>query len=84
MKLKRIIMSLVLVPVALILVVFIIANREMMSVNFNPFNLEDVRWRVHAPTFVFLFVFLGGGVVLGSLVTWIGQHKYRKKAKRID
>jgi len=83
-KLKRIILSLVLVPLAVILVVFIIANRGMVSIHFNPFDLEDAYWRVRAPLFVFLFVFLSLGVVVGSLVTWIGQHKYRKKLKKIE
>jgi len=84
MRLKRIIMSLILVPLALVLVIFIIANREVMRVNFNPFDLEGTSWSIQAPAFVFLFVFLSAGVVVGSLVTWIGQHKYRKKAHHID
>jgi len=81
MRLKRIITALIVVPIALILVAFIIANREMMRVRFNPFADEGSGWIMQAPAFVFLFAFLGVGVVVGSVVTWAGQHKYRKKAR---
>jgi len=84
MKLRRIITVLIIVPIALILIVFIIANREMMSVSFNPFDRQDEGWTLRAPAFIFLFAFLGLGVVVGSVVTWVSQHPYRKKARRVD
>jgi len=84
MKLKRIIAAAIIVPLAVLLVAFIIANREMMSVRLNPFVDDGQGFEARAPAFVFLFVFLGLGVVVGSIATWIGQHKYRKKARRFD
>jgi len=84
MRLKRIIMMFIMVPIALALIVFIIANREMMSVRFNPFDHEDQSWTIRAPAFIFLFACLGMGVVVGSVATWVGQHHYRRKARRID
>jgi len=84
MGLKRMIAALIIVPVALILIVFIIANREMMSVHFNPFDMEDLTLTLHAPAFVFLFAALAIGVVVGSITTWLSQHAYRKKARLID
>jgi len=82
MTLKRLVALVVLIPVALLLIAFIIANREMMVLEFNPFAGDTSNWQVRAPVFLFLFIFLGIGVVLGSVATWIGQHKYRKAARR--
>jgi len=84
MRLKQMITALIIIPIALVLIIFIIANREMMEVRFNPFDYEDSSWTIRAPAFIFLFACLGIGVVVGSLVTWISQHPYRKKARRID
>jgi len=82
MSFKRLAALVVLIPVALLLIAFIIANREMMVLEFNPFAQGASNWQVRAPVFLFLFIFLGLGVVLGSVATWIGQHKYRKAARR--
>jgi len=84
MSFKRLITLIILIPIALLLIAFIIANREMMVLEFSPFAQAGVNWQVRAPVFLFLFIFLGAGVVLGSVTTWIGQHKYRKAARRFN
>jgi len=84
MRVKRIITAILVIPIALMLIAFIIANREMMNVRLNPFADEGTGWSMNAPAFVFFFAFLGLGVVVGSIATWAGQHKYRKKLRRME
>jgi len=84
MKIKRIIAAIIVVPIALALIAFIIANREMMTVRLNPFAEEGTGWSMSAPAFIFFFGFLGLGVVVGSVATWVGQHKYRKKLRQME
>lgn len=78
---KKIINLLVLVPLAIILVVLCVANRQSVTLALNPFKPDDVLMSFSAPFFVFIFLSLILGVVLGSLVTWFSQGKYRKRAR---
>lgn len=78
---KKIINLLVLVPLAIILVVLCVANRQSVTLALNPFKPDDALMSFSAPFFVFIFLSLILGVVLGSLVTWFSQGKYRKRAR---
>ncbi|NTE85070.1 LapA family protein [Agrobacterium rubi] len=78
---KKIINLLVLVPLAIILVILCVANRQAVTLALNPFRPDDSMLSFSAPFFVFIFLSLILGVVLGSLVTWFSQGKYRKRAR---
>jgi uncharacterized integral membrane protein len=77
----RFIKLIVLVPIAIILVVLSVANRHFVTLALNPFRPDDALLSVSLPLFVFLFIALMAGVVLGSLVTWFAQGRYRKQAR---
>lgn len=77
----RFIKLIVLVPIAVILVVLSVANRHFVTLALNPFRPDDTLLSISLPLFVFLFVALMSGVVLGSLVTWFAQGRYRKQAR---
>lgn len=78
---KKIINLVVLVPLAIILVVLCVANRQEVRLALNPFRPEDSLLSFSAPFFVFIFLATIFGVLLGSLVTWFTQGKYRKRAR---
>jgi Protein of unknown function (DUF1049). len=78
---KRIISLLILVPVAIVLVVLSVANRQTVTLALNPFETSDRVLSVSAPFFVFLFAALIAGMVIGSVATWFKQGKYRAKAR---
>ncbi|MBB3946780.1 putative integral membrane protein [Rhizobium skierniewicense] len=78
---KKIINLLVLVPLAIILVVLCVANRQAVTLALNPFRPDDSLLSFSAPFFVFIFLSLILGIVLGSMVTWFSQGKYRKRAR---
>lgn len=78
---KKIINLLILVPLAIILVVLCVANRQSVTLALNPFRPDDAVMSFSAPFFVYIFLSLILGVFLGSLVTWFSQGKHRKRAR---
>ena len=77
----RFIKLIVLVPIAIVLVLLSVANRHFVTLALNPFRPDDTLLSISLPLFVFLFIALMAGVILGSLVTWFAQGKYRKQAR---
>jgi uncharacterized integral membrane protein len=79
----RLLKYLILAPVAALILVFAFANRESVTIYFDPIGghgLDPVR----APEFVALLLALAVGVVLGSVSTWIGQGRHRRAARRAE
>ncbi|SOC44218.1 hypothetical protein SAMN05892877_112112 [Rhizobium subbaraonis] len=79
--LKKIVNLVVLVPIGIILIVLSVANRQPVRMALNPFRPEDTLLSMTAPFFVFLFLSLILGMILGAVATWVSQHKYRKRAR---
>ena len=78
---KRIINVVVLLPIAIVLIVLSVANRQSVTLALNPFRPEDTVLSVTAPFFVYLFLAVIFGLVVGALATWFAQGKYRKRAR---
>lgn len=73
----------VLIPLAIVLVVLSVANRQTVAMALNPFRPDDSVLRIEAPFFVFLFLALIVGLLLGSFATWFAQGKYRRRARQL-
>ncbi len=78
---KKLMNILVLIPVGIVLIVLSVANRQTVTLALNPFNPADSVLSASAPFFVFLFLAVILGLIVGSLATWFGQGKYRKRAR---
>jgi uncharacterized integral membrane protein len=78
---KKIINIVVLAPIGIVLIVLSVANRQPVRLALNPFRPEDTVLSMTAPFFVYLFLALILGMILGAAATWISQHKYRKRAR---
>lgn len=81
--LKRIAGWVVLVPLSIVLVVFSLANRQLVVVNFNPFVPTEALTSPGAgvPLFLVIFAFLLIGVVLGGVATWLAQSPHRQRER---
>jgi uncharacterized integral membrane protein len=79
---KRILTIVVLVPVAIVLIALAVANRTFVPFTLNPFDPGDPGLTLSLPLFVFLFIALLVGVLIGSAATWLRQGRYRKMARR--
>ena len=81
MLVKRIILVVILVPLAVILVTLAVANRGVVPFTFDPFNPGNPSLTVALPLFVWLLASLGVGVALGGAATWMRQGMYRSLAR---
>ena len=79
--LKKLINIVILVPLGVLLIVLSVANRQTVTLALNPFNTADSVLSVSAPFFVFLFLAVVLGLVLGAAATWLAQGKYRRRAR---
>ncbi len=78
---KKIVNLLILLPLAIILIILCVANRESVTLALNPFQPSDSVLSFTAPFFVFIFLSVLFGILLGSAATWISQGKHRKRAR---
>lgn len=79
--LNRVLLVVVLVPLAVILIALAVANRVPVAFTLDPFNPGNPGLTLQLPLFVMLFLALGLGLILGSFATWWKQGRYRKEAR---
>ncbi|MEX6508529.1 lipopolysaccharide assembly protein LapA domain-containing protein [Jiella sp. M17.18] len=75
----KILSFIILVPLAIILVIFCVANRESVPVSLDPLG-NMPQFAFQAPLFILLMGSVIIGVVLGGLGTWLTQAHYRRKS----
>lgn len=74
--------ALVLVPVALLIVLFSVANRGAVRVSFDPFSRDLPALSYEVPLFAVVLAAIFVGVLVGGLASWLAQGKHRKAARR--
>ena len=79
--LQKLFMMFVVVPLAIILVVFAVANRHPVAVSFDPFGSDAPALTATLPLFILILLLLGLGVLIGGFMTWLSQSKWRKAAR---
>lgn len=80
---NKIVGWLVLVPLCGLMVFFALANRQLVSVNLNPFAAPaDAGAAGYGiPLFVVLYAVLLIGVLLGGTATWFAQAAHRRSER---
>lgn len=81
MTAKRIFSWIIGAPVAVVLVSFAVANRHWTDVSFDPLNKADPWLMISMPTYLLLFVGIFIGMIVGGVVVWMRQGKWRKVAR---
>lgn len=82
--LRKIVNVLIVLPLALIFIVFAVANRHLVTVSFDPFNSADPAVGATLPLFVVIVAVAILGVIAGGVATWFGQRRWRSAARRSD
>jgi len=67
-----------LVPLAIVLILLSVANRHWVMFSIDPLNTENPAFSLSLPFFVFIFLALIIGAIIGSTLTWFAQSKYRR------
>lgn len=81
---RKFVTAVVLVPLALIIIAFAVANREIVTVSFDPFNIANPAFATRLPLFVLIFILVIFGVILGGVAAWLRQGAWRRTARRLD
>lgn len=84
MMLRKLVIAIILVPLAIVIVAFAVANRQIVTVLFDPFSSRDTGSAVSLPLFVVIFVVLIFGVIVGGVAAWLRQSKWRAAARRAE
>ena len=79
---RKIINVLVVLPLAILFVIFAVANRHFVTVSFDPFNASDPALSLTTPLFVVIIAAAVCGVAAGGIATWFGQRRWRKAARQ--
>ena len=75
--LRRLVAAVILVPLAIIIIAFAVANRQTVTVSFDPFSPHEPVASVALPLFVLIILALIIGVIIGGVASWLGQGKWR-------
>jgi hypothetical protein len=76
----RVLKFLFLAPLAALILIFAYANREWVTINFDPIGGSGLT-PLATPQYVALLVAMAFGVVVGGVSTWLGQSKHRRAAR---
>ena len=81
---RKIVSALIVVPLAAVIIVFAVANRQSVTVSFDPFSSSSPAYAATLPLFVVIFTVLILGVLVGGIAAWIGQGKWPLAARKRD
>jgi uncharacterized integral membrane protein len=78
---RKVVKALVLIPLAIILIAFAVANRQTVTVSFDPFDRADPAFSVALPLYVLILALVIAGVVVGGMSAWLRQGRWRWRAR---
>lgn len=78
----RLIKLLFLLPVAIALVLFGVANRQIVTLVLDPVSPQAEAFKISVPLFAFFFATLALGIVAGSVTTWFAQGRHRRAERQ--
>jgi uncharacterized integral membrane protein len=79
---RKIVTAVIVVPLAAVIVAFAVANRQTVTVSFDPFSAASPAATL--PLFAVIFAVLIFGVLVGGIAAWLRQGKWRRTARRLD
>jgi uncharacterized integral membrane protein len=82
--LRKIIAAVILVPLAVVIIAFAVANRQIVTVSLDPFSSEHPAASLTLPLFALIIVLLVIGVLIGGIAAWLRQTKWRRTARRFE
>jgi uncharacterized integral membrane protein len=78
---KNALKAIVLLPVALIIILFAVANRQITTISLDPFNSEAPAFALSAPLFLVILLMVMLGVLIGGVAAWLSQAPARAAAR---
>ncbi len=81
---RKIVTAIIVVPLAIVIIAFAVANRQVVTVSFDPFSSTSPAYAASLPLFVLIFVLVILGVIIGGVAAWLRQAAWRRTARRLD
>jgi uncharacterized integral membrane protein len=81
---RKIVSAVILIPLLVIFVAFAVANRQSVTVSFDPFSSTAPAYAATLPLYAIIFVVIIVGVLVGGVASWISQRYWRRATKRLD
>jgi hypothetical protein len=80
---RRFLKAILMIPAFAVLVALAVANRQPVTVSFNPFDSPDPDLAVTVPLYIVGFTVLIAGVVVGGIAAWLKQGRRRRIGSRL-
>jgi uncharacterized integral membrane protein len=77
---RKLIAVLILVPLAIVIVVLAVANRQGVTISLDPIS-QARTLAVTLPLFLVILISLTLGVIVGGVAAWLKQSKWRRHAR---
>jgi len=81
---RNIVAALILVPLAVVIIAFAVANRQIITVSLDPFSAEHPAALVTLPLFGLIIALVIFGVLIGGIAAWLKQAGWRRTARRLE
>jgi uncharacterized integral membrane protein len=79
---RSFIKGIILLPIAVIVVLLAVANREPVRLSFDPFSSSAPEISLTLPLFAILFAAVALGVVIGGIGAWLSQADNRRARRQ--
>jgi hypothetical protein len=74
----RFLKALILLPVAIVVVLLAVANRQAVTVSFDPFSQGAPAFSATVPLYALAFAAVALGILIGGCGAWLGQGTVRR------
>ncbi|MBI1203658.1 MAG: DUF1049 domain-containing protein [Rhodopseudomonas sp.] len=81
---RKIVTVVVVLPLAAIIIAFAVANRQPVTVSFDPLSTTDPAYAATLPLFIMIFVLVIVGVIVGGVASWLRQGQWRRAARKAE
>src|SRR5262245_57518464 len=78
---RKLVAALVLVPLAIVIVLLAMGNRQAVTISLDPFLTDTPAFAVTQPLFLVILGSVIAGVVLGGIAAWLKQGRWRRTAR---
>jgi uncharacterized integral membrane protein len=78
---RKVVTALILIPLAIVLITFAVANRQTVVVSLDPFDQAHPALALALPLFALVLALVIAGVVVGGIAAWLKQSKWRRAAR---
>ncbi|HUI95198.1 MAG TPA: lipopolysaccharide assembly protein LapA domain-containing protein [Xanthobacteraceae bacterium] len=82
--LRKLLSLFILGPIVVLLVALCVVNKDRVTVALDPLGATGSTLVWHPRVFELSLALLTLGVIVGGIATWLGQAKWRRRARRLE